>query len=271
MNSTRKVLLLSAALVLGGALGASAADLGYGGSLKDAPVMAPMPAPSAGWYARIDGGYSWNRVGDVAVTGFNVSNEWSDNSWSIGGGIGRYFGRGFRGDLTIDHLFDADTVATLDCACGAYYGDAKTNFDSTVFLANLYYDFNRGGRFVPYVGAGIGFAHTKVDDGVVTNGCGCVATFEGASETNFAAAAMAGFSWKIRGGEPTYMGGLKDGTQVAITDGRALYLDVGYRYLWLGDVKTGDLVFTGLTAPVDPELKNLSAHQIRVGLRYDFN
>ena len=59
MLSTRKVLLISAALILGGTQGALAADL-YGGSgLKDAPVMAPMPAASAGWYIRADGGYNW--------------------------------------------------------------------------------------------------------------------------------------------------------------------------------------------------------------------
>jgi opacity protein-like surface antigen len=161
----------------------------------------------------------------------------------------------------------------LTCGCGGFFGDAKTSFDSTVFLANLYYDFNRGGRFVPYIGAGIGFAHTRVDDGIVTNGCGCVATFDGASETNFALAAMAGFSWKIRGGEPVYVGGLKDNIPVQVSGGRAMYLDVGYRYLWLGDVKTGDLVFTGVNPPppVDPEIKNLSAHEVRVGLRYDLN
>ena len=277
MKSTRKVLLLSAALVLGSALGASAADLGYGGSLKDAPTMAPMPAASTGWYARIDGGYNWTTQPDVYVDGYNTSNVKSDDAWSIGGGIGRYFGHGFRGDLTIDHLFNADISGHITDSCGCDVGDFKSGFNSTVFLANLYYDFNRGGRFIPYVGAGIGFAHNKIDGGTVESGCGCVATYDGGSDTNFAAAAMAGFAWKIRGGEPTYVGGLKDGTQVAVSDGRALYLDVGYRYLWLGDVKSGDLVFaphgggTPPPPPADPKFDNIGAHELRVGLRYDFN
>ena len=37
----------------------------------------------------------------------------------------------------------------------------KFDFSSTVVLANLYYDFNRGGRFIPYIGGGIGFAHNE--------------------------------------------------------------------------------------------------------------
>ena len=47
MLSARKVLLVSAALILGATQGALAADLYGGGSFKDAPVMAPMPAASA--------------------------------------------------------------------------------------------------------------------------------------------------------------------------------------------------------------------------------
>ena len=53
---------------------------------------------------------------------------------------------------------------------------------------------------------------------------------------------MAGVSWRIRGGETTYVGGLKD-EPVAVSGGHALYLDVGYRFLYLGDVKTGDITW----------------------------
>jgi opacity protein-like surface antigen len=80
---------------------------------------------------------------------------------------------------------------------------------------------------------------------------------------------MAGVSWRIRGGETTYVGGLKD-EPVAVSNGHALYLDVGYRFLYLGDVKTGDITWNPGEV-VDPEIKNITAHQIRVGLRYDLN
>ncbi len=110
-------------------------------------------------------------------------------------------------------------------------------------LANLYYDFNRGGRFVPYIGAGIGFAHNET--GVRLRRRRLAVAKErsdGGSSNNFAAAAMAGISWKIRGGETTYVGGLKD-EPVAVSSGHALYLDFGYRFLYLGDVKTGDITW----------------------------
>ena len=110
-------------------------------------------------------------------------------------------------------------------------------------LANLYDDFNRGGRFVPYIGAGIGFAHNETSSGTVDGACDCEGAIEKGSSNNFAAAAMAGVSWRIRGGETSYVGGLKD-EPVAVSSGHALYLDLGYRFLDLGDTRTGDMTFT---------------------------
>jgi opacity protein-like surface antigen len=269
MLSLRKALFVSATLILGGASAASAADL-YGGGLKDAPAMAPMPAPSAGWYARVDGGYNWYTNPNIGMDqGFTTYDAKMDGAWSVGGGIGRYFGRGFRGDITVDHLFDADTETSMRTFDDCCHGVAKFDFNSTVVLANLYYDFNRGGRFVPYIGAGIGFAHNETSSGTVATDCGCDGIIAKGSSNQFAAAAMAGISWRIRGGETTYVGGMKD-EPVAVSSGHALYLDVGYRFLYLGDVKTGDLAW-GTDESVDPDVKDITAHQIRVGLRYDLN
>jgi opacity protein-like surface antigen len=273
MLNAGKVLLLGAALVFGGALSASAADLTRG--LKDAPTLAPMPAPSAGWYLRVDGGYNWYQNPSIGLDqGFTAHDTKLDGAWSVGGGIGRYFGGGFRGDITVDHLFDADTNTSI-YECNCHIGDTKFNLSSTVVLANLYYDFNRGGRFVPYIGAGIGFAHNEASSGTIQDDCGCtVGHFGSGSSNSFAAAAMAGVSWKLRGGEPRYIGGLKD-EPVEVSSGHALYLDFGYRFLYLGDVKTGDIAWAPNDASpaetVDPKVKDIMTHEIRVGLRYDLN
>jgi opacity protein-like surface antigen len=270
MFNVQKVLLLGAALVLGSALNASAADLG--GNLNEAPQMAPMPAPSAGWYARVDGGYTLftDPTIDAGGTITRTTNTGIDNAWSVGGGIGRYFGRGFRGDITVDHLFDATTEGSMYCECGTFLGDAKFDFSSTVLLANLYYDFNRGGRIVPYIGAGIGFAHNETSSGSMGQDCGCTSRIGGDSSNSFAAAGMAGVSWRIRGGGTTYVGGMKD-EPVAYNTGHAIYLDFGYRFLYLGDVRTGDISIDGSDVAAGPKLKDVTTHQFRVGLRYDLN
>ncbi|SFV27907.1 outer membrane protein [Hyphomicrobium facile] len=266
MLFTRNVLVVSAALVLGSALGASAADLG-GTSLKDAPIMEAMPAASAGWYIRADGGYNWFTTPSVSFSGREVGNASQDGAWSVGGGIGRYFGRGFRGDITVDHIFDSTSESSLYYSPGNLVGNSKFDLSSTVVLANLYYDFNRGGRFIPYIGAGIGYAHNSTSSGTFEQ-CGCTTEFDGKSTNNFAAAAMAGVSWRIRGGQTTYVSGMKD-EPVAVSSGNALYLDFGYRFLYLGKAETAS--FDADTVTSTEKLKDITAHQLRVGLRYDLN
>ena len=267
MFNARKVSILGAAFVLGSVLSASAADLG---GLKDEPVAAPAAAGPSGWYIRADGGYAWyNKPGIEITDPFSAHDTNLDGAWSVGGGIGRYFGRGFRGDITVDHLFDASAKTTL-CECGTDVGHAKFDFSSTVVLANLYYDINRGGRFMPYIGGGIGFAHNEASSGTIDPECGCEGTIGGGSSNSFAAAGMAGFAWRIRGGEMRYMGGGMKDEPVAVSSGNALYLDVGYRFLYLGDVKTGSADWSGNSVD-EVKVKDVTAHQIRVGLRYDLN
>ncbi|HEY8129415.1 MAG TPA: outer membrane beta-barrel protein [Hyphomicrobium sp.] len=268
MLFTRNVLLLGAALVLGSALGASAADLGNG-SLKDAPVMEPMPAASAGWYARVDGGYNWFMTPDFSAGDLGTPDSKMGGAWSVGGGLGYYFGRGFRGDITVDHLFDAEAQTGLLCSC-TVVGTTKFDVSSTVVLANLYYDFNRGGRFNPYIGGGVGFSHNETSSVQLTDPCGCTAGYDGKSSNSFAAAAMAGVSWRIRGGGTTYVGGLKD-RPVAVSEGNALYLDFGYRFLYLGQAETGSVFVPLAGESVTPKAKDLIANELRVGLRYDLN
>lgn len=271
MFVNRATLLLSAAFVLGSAQGALAADL-YGGGMKDAPYVEAMPAAApSGWYLRVDGSYGAYNDPSVFIEGYGDAGEVSmDDAWSVGGGFGRYFGRGFRGDLTVERRFDSEVYAAAygDC-CSA---DATVDFKSTVFLANLYYDFNRGGRITPYIGAGLGFAHNETAEGQFNFNCGCQsgdgAILKG-SQNEFAWALMAGLSIRLRGGEPTYVGGGMKDEPVAVSSGRALHLDVGYRYIDLGDIQTGDIVLD--TGPVDPQISDLKAHEIRVGLRYDLN
>lgn len=274
-----RVVLLGAAIVVGSAMQAGAADL-YGGGLKDQGPVAVAPVKS-NWYLRADGSWAAYSVGDFnlydhgvvnAPTTFSSTDGDVDNGWGVGGGIGRYFGYNVRGDLTLEYRTSTDVTGTATACCDL---GTKSSVDGVVGLANLYYDFNRGARIVPYIGAGIGFAHLKSGGGTLgcVTGCGANfgdATYGGESRTNFAVAGMAGVSVKLRGGEPAYVeGGMKD-TPVVIEGGRALYLDVGYRFLHLGDIDGGKALQTNGNA-IDVGWDSLNAHEVRVGLRYDLN
>jgi opacity protein-like surface antigen len=261
MFLARKVPYLSVALVLGGAIGASAADLGEP-NLETAPTMAPMPSFTWKWYLRADGGYTWYPTPDMSLGGFDNHATGSGGAWTVGGGIGQYYAWGFRGDITIDHMFDAKNDTDFE------FGSSRLDFNSTVVLANLYYEFNRGGRFIPYIGGGLGYAHNETNSGTVVDGAG-TSSFGGKSTENFAAAAMAGVSWRLWGGRSYVSGGTKDGDTIQLNTDNALYLDFGYRFLYLGEARTASFDADGTTAA--EKLKDITAHQLRVGLRYDLN
>ena len=261
-----RTLLLGAALVLGSAQGVLAADLGNygGGSIKDGPMMAAPAAAGAALYFRFDGTHSSYDTPIVTENDqFDLIDASIDSNWGFGGGVGLYFGRGFRGDLTIDRLAESDVTADLADPLAHLPGLRSFGLKSTVALANLYYDFDMGHRFTPYVGVGLGFTRNKTSDGTVTDPCGCLTgTIEGDSDTHVAGAAMAGFQIKLRD---------------------RLSFDAGYRFLYLGEAATGPVTatytadnatnghLTGDVVSQDPKVEDIHAHQFRLGLRYDIN
>lgn len=278
MTSTRVALLLGAALVCGNVAGASAADLYGGGSTKDT-YMAPAPVRSGpAWYFRLDGTYSSYDRSNILFDGVaNLYDVSLKNTWGIGGGVGMYLFRGIRGDLTFDHYFKSDVTGTAGAniigAVAAGNGQwihAKAPIGRELFLANLYYDFDTGSRFTPYIGGGVGFVQHKfgsgtlVQDNLAPPNTG---TIDSRTTTNVAGALMAGFTMQLTGhsGGCCVGGSTKDA--VVVESGRSLLLDVGYRYLMLGDAHTGDTHMYGKTN--DPVIEDVRSHELRLGLRYN--
>jgi opacity protein-like surface antigen len=260
MVAKYRSILAGAALLVASAAGASA---DYYRGMKDMPAIVAQPAS---WYVRGDYSHSWMNAGELhgAITPFDSLSI--DNTWAIGGGIGTYFGRGIRGDITYEYRGSADVRGRGVCGPA----DITSDFDlkSSLLLGNLYYDFRPYERFTPYVGIGVGAAHHRASGGtyVRTGACGpATQDFDGDSNWSAAGALMAGLSFRIdRGGH----------TPVSIKDGPAyvepgrLHIDVGYRFLYLGDAHTGNLA--GVAPPTPgPRLDDITAHEIRIGLRWD--
>ena len=249
MAMTRTHFALCAAILFAGIAPVAAADL-YGGSIKDAPVYAPFEAPRPTIYLRVDGGYgSYDEPSITEEHIYDLSEAALDSSWSFGGGVGMYLPRGFRADLTVDRRFEADAEGTL--VQGALPGVRSFGFESTIVLANVYYDFDMGNRFTPYVGLGLGVAHNETSAGSVIDDTGAVVgTIDGASSNNVAGAAMAGVNVKVF---------------------NRMSVDLGYRFLYLGDAATGPVTDISTSTPVsgDPTVSEIHAHEFRFGLRYD--
>ncbi len=257
MKLTHAALAVGLALTLGATGDAAAADL-YGGSIKDS--YAPMPAATgSSIYLRLDGGYHGFDQPNITEDGiYDLSDDNIDQAWSLGGGAGRYFTDTFRADITYDHLFEADVTARLLDSAAALPGTRSFGLKSDLVLFNAYYDFNRFGRFSPYIGIGLGVVHHQTLEGTVRDDCGCTGVIAEGSSTDVAGALMAGVTTKLRGAE---------------TGGRNLFLDVGYRFLYLGETATGEVTTTsaggGTSVSKDPAVKDIHAHELRVGLRYD--
>jgi opacity protein-like surface antigen len=252
MVASHRSIIAGAVLLVASAAGASADS--YGG-MKDMPVTTMQPAS---WYVRGDYSHAWMDAGEL--NGANPPPFGSvslDNTWAVGGGIGYYFGRGVRGDVTYEYRGSTDVHGG---------GPLVTDFDlkSSVILANLYYDFRPYERFTPYVGVGVGAVRHSTSGGTIT-GCGGCGPYDGGDNWNAVGAVMAGFSFRIdRGGHAPVS--IKDGGGYA-EPGR-LHLDVGYRVLYLGDAHTGDMIGTTFVTP-GPRLDDINSHEIRIGLRWD--
>ena len=122
-------------------------------------------------------------------------------------------------------------------------GGTSAKVSASTFLFNGYLDLGTWYRATPYIGAGAGAARMRISDYAST----AMPPFSGDganTKWNFAYAGMAGIAYAI---SPNTM------------------IDVGYRYINFGDVTTGGDAFGSMT------VKQIAAHEVRVGLRWSFD
>src|SRR5687767_5875345 len=112
-----------------------------------------------GWYGRADVGWSFDGEYEVDDNGF----AWGDNGtnqlehdWTEHLGLGYAFSNGFRLEGELGHRFNQMEVVDILSATQGLDGGGDVHVWSA--MANLFYDFNRGGGLEPYVGAGVGAA-----------------------------------------------------------------------------------------------------------------
>lgn len=223
--------------------------------VSSAPTMRDGRENSRGWYLRGTVGYvdykhpEADFANQPRIT--DLSRENLSHSAVLGGGIGYRFNPNVRADVTIDHIFDARfkgivsaPVLTPDIVTD------RGHFEATTFMVNGYLDFRSAMGFTPYIGAGIGVAHNVISHQVLTTynpetGVEAVSHLAGGDDFSFAWALMAGVGYQLSSN---------------------FTLDLGYRYASLGDVKTRDFD-TGSGV----EMESIGSHEVRLGVRYNFN
>jgi outer membrane protein OmpA-like peptidoglycan-associated protein len=177
------------------------------------------------------------------------------NSVLFGGGVGYRFNPMFRTDFTLDYIPSLKVNGTT---VGPGAGTtAAADLNSLVGMANGYLDLdgflpNTFGPFQPYVDFGLGFARN--DLGSISGkfaGGGPSFTQTGATTTNFAWGAGAGVAFPLT---------------------QNLSLDVAYKYLDLGQLRTGTAVTVGgaTVGVTGDKSDDLTAHTVTLGLRFTF-
>jgi opacity protein-like surface antigen len=253
MASTKLVLLCATAVI----------SLAGPAFAADMPQAVPYHF-AGGWYLRGDIGWSNQAVGSLynaqyenAVSVTNLSKGFEIGG-IFGGGIGYQFNDWFRADVTGEYRGPA-TFHGLD-----YYtdGDATPSNGSDeytavksewLFLANAYIDLGNWRGITPFVGGGIGASRNTISGFTDVNTPASGVAYGATSSTwNFAWALTAGLGYQI---SPN------------------VTFEVAYRYLDLGDAKSGDIVpYTGPNPTDNPEhFNHLTSQDVKFSIRYKFN
>lgn len=196
-----------------------------------------------GWYVRGDLGWHAGLI-DGAQSAPSFASPYHSElnngmTASVGAGIK---GSWLRTDVTVDYASALNYQGSI-----SRDGDTTAKIQATTALFNGYLDLGTWYHMTPYIGAGAGVAYAHVYDYVSTRAppfSGPLSGDTAKNQWNFAWAAMAG---------------------VGIPLSRNLTVDVGYRYLNIGDLSTASDAFGAM------KFKNVAAHEVRFGLRWSFD
>ena len=241
MGWLRTLLGCAAALALSSAAGRAADMPGYP---PEPPPLPPHETPvietlGSGWYLRGDLGYAWGIRPDAesAVPFPNPTENRLGNGFVGGVGAG-YKSRWLRTDVTLDYTSPLKYTGSI-----AASDDTTAKVEAVTALFNGYVGLGTWYRATPYIGLGAGVAQLRTFD---YNSTAAPPFTPGLShkQWKFASAATAGV-----------------GSAVAPN----LMVDLNYRYMNFGDVTTASDALGAMT------LKNLAAHEVRIGIRWSFD
>ncbi len=177
-----------------------------------------------------------------------------DSGMLAGVGIGYAFNDWFRMDVTGEYRGKTDFSALdryQDSDGSWFTNDYSAKKSEWLFLLNAYLDLGTWKGLTPYVGAGIGASRNRITNFRDVNVRNDSVWLAGsASKWNLA--------WALHGG-----------VGYEVTD--QLTLDLAYRYVDLGDARTGmSYAFDGSGSDTPVTFKSLTSHDIMLGLRWNF-
>ena len=235
----------------------------------------PMPEPfevasvGGGWYLRGDVGvshYDGDKFRNAQVPTAVFSGENFGSGGFAGAGVGYQFNNWFRADVTGEYRFSTgisvrDRDSFFDAAGNGItsYERLKGDYSSTLVMLNGYVDLGTWYGVTPFIGAGVGWGHHWLSgfDTSTVNVYANPAIGSGVSGGTVRDAQKDNFAWALHAG-------------IGYDVTQNVKLEVAYRYLNFGDVRTGQIdcfcgaVFQG------QRVRDLQAHDIKIGMRWMF-
>lgn len=209
-------------------------------------------------------GYTNQAADDIDISAIATPDEFEllqsrfEAGGLFGGAIGYQVNEWFRGDISAEYrmrtgydgLDRYEDTTDNDPTTWDGTNDYDADKSEFVVLANAFVDMGTYHGLTPYVGAGAGASYTMIDEmtdvNVVNNG---VAYADGAGAWSFAWALYAGLGFEVND---------------------RVTLDLGYRYLSIGDAETGDVIpYAGANTPNTPiRFEGITSHDVTFGFRY---
>lgn len=261
-SGSMQAFLVAGALVAGTAGVAVAADM----PLPPPPVFEPIaPPPFSGWYLRGDVGVGFDQMNNFAsndaaiISGFRYNGSGLGMQSIFDLGAGYQFNNWFRADVTAEYRTNSKYWANEGYAAGPGYGAGSDGYSggvrNEVFLANGYVDLGTWYGLTPFVGAGVGVAESNfnglTDVGLGPSNYGGYGTAANSNSTQLAWALMAGVDYAIA---PNWR------------------LELSYRYLNMGDVRSNGIMCLPTCAPpYEAQSFRMASNDVRIGLLYYFS
>jgi len=122
------------------------------------------PAATQGWYVSLFGGASFLEEFDITYSHSGtagISETKTDPGFIVGGAVGMDINPNMRAEVEVSY-FESD-VSRLNYPYDPVSYSASGDVNSVNVLMNVWYDFDMGGGFAPYIGggAGVGFVDAR--------------------------------------------------------------------------------------------------------------
>lgn len=229
--------MLSRSLLVGVSLLAMASTSYAADLIIDVPATEPVAVADTGWYLSVFAGGVWDAfvtaeddTVDVDTDDVEIDTELG---WLLGAAVGTKLFDNVRGEIEL-------SGASRDLT-GATEGDAEFDVTGSVttayLLGNLWFDFDNGSGFTPYVGGGLGlgYIHAEAD------------TTEGVAALD---ADGYGFAYQL-------------GAGVKFDVASNVALDLGYRFKGIAGAEISGEGTEDVAADV-------GSHVVQVGLTFGF-